>query len=78
MLREAKKLTLGQAAERVGIAISTLSGYEREDKHPSYFVLMKLARMYNVSTDYLLGMNEKRTLDVTGLSDSEIPPPLPQ
>ena len=71
-LRETKKLTQKQAADRVGIAISTLSGYELEEKHPSYFILMKLARLYNVTTDYLIGMTKSRTLDVTGLSDKEI------
>ncbi len=71
-LRISKNLTQKQVAERLGIAISTLSGYELEEKHPSYFVLMKLARLYDVSTDYLIGMTEKRNIDVTGLSEKEI------
>lgn len=71
-LRETKKLTQKQAADRIGIAVSTLSGYELEEKHPSYFILMKLARLFNVTTDYLIGMTDNRTLDVTGLSDKEI------
>ena len=71
-LRKSKKLTQKQAADRIGIAISTLSGYEMEEKHPSYFILMKLARLYNVSVDYLIGMTENRTLDVSGLTEKEI------
>lgn len=71
-LRIAKNLTQKQVSERLGIAISTLSGYELEEKHPSYFVLMKLARLYDVSTDYLIGMNENRNIDVTGLEEKEI------
>lgn len=71
-LRISKNLTQKQVAERLGIAISTLSGYELEEKHPSYFILMKLARLYDVSTDYLIGMTEKRNIDVTGLSEKEI------
>lgn len=71
-LRISKNLTQKQVAERLGIAISTLSGYELEEKHPSYFVFMKLARLYDVSTDYLIGMTEKRNIDVTGLSEKEI------
>lgn len=71
-LRISKKLTQKQVSERLGIAISTLSGYELEEKHPSYYVLMKLARLYDVSTDYLIGMTEKRNIDVTGLSEKEI------
>jgi transcriptional regulator with XRE-family HTH domain len=71
-LRISKKLTQKQVADRLGIAVSTLSGYELEEKHPSYFTLMKLARLYNVSTDYLIGMTDKRNLDVTGLDEREI------
>lgn len=71
-LRISKNLTQKQVAERLGIAISTLSGYELEEKHPSYFVLMKLARLYDVSTDYLIGMTGKRNIDVTGLSEKEV------
>lgn len=71
-LRNSKNLTQKQVSERLGIAVSTLSGYELEEKHPSYFVLMKLARLYDVTTDYLIGMAEKRSIDVTGLSEREI------
>ena len=34
--------------------------------------MIKLARIFHVSTDYLLGMTDKRNIDVTGLSDDEI------
>ena len=71
-LRTSKGLTQKQVAERIGIAMSTLSGYELEDKHPSYFTLMKLARLYGVTTDYLLGMEETRQIDVSGLDEHEI------
>lgn len=33
---------------------------------------MKLAEYFGVSTDFLLGFEEKRTLDVTGLSLEEV------
>ena len=34
--------------------------------------MIKLARIFHVSTDYLLGLTEKRSIDVTGLTDEEI------
>lgn len=71
-LRKAKALTQKQIAERVGIAVSTLSGYELEEKHPSYSTLKKLAQLYGVSTDYLVGMNETRSIDVSELNDREV------
>lgn len=71
-LRLEKKLTQKQVADRIGLAVSAVSSYESGSRYPSYDVLVKLARIFHVSTDYLLGMTDKRNLDVTGLYDDEI------
>lgn len=71
-LRMEKKLTQKQVADRIGLAISAVSSYESNNRYPSYEVLIKLARIFHVSTDYLLGMTDKRNIDVTGLDDEEI------
>lgn len=71
-LRLEKKLTQKQVADRIGLAISAVSSYESGCRYPSYEVLVQLARIFHVTTDYLLGMTDKRNIDVTGLDDSEI------
>lgn len=71
-LRIEKKLTQKQVADRIGLAISAVSSYESGYRYPSYDVLVKLAHIFHVSTDYLLGMTDKRNIDVTGLTDNEI------
>lgn len=71
-LRQSKQLTLKQVSERVGVSISVLSAYEVEDRHPSYHILLKLATLYDVSTDYLIGREQARSLNVDGLSEREI------
>ena len=71
-LRKNHKLTQKQVAERIGVSKSVLSGYELEDRHPSYDVLLKIATLYNVTCDFLIGKSSERTLDVTGLNESEI------
>lgn len=71
-LRIEKKLTQKQVADRIGLAISAVSSYESGTHYPSYDVLVKLARIFHVSTDYLLGMTDTRNVDVTGLNDNEI------
>lgn len=71
-LRLEKKLTQKQVADRIGLAISAVSSYESGSRYPSYDVLVKLARIFHVSTDYLLGMTDKRNLDVSGLCDDEV------
>lgn len=71
-LRIEKHLTQKQVADRIGLAISAVSSYESGTRYPSYDVLVKLARIYHVSTDYLLGITDTRNIDVTGLNDNEI------
>ena len=71
-LRTDKKMTQKQVADRIGLAISAVSSYESGTRYPSYDVLVRLAHIFRVSTDYLLGMTDKRNIDVTGLDDDEI------
>ncbi len=35
-------------------------------------MLIKLSYIFNVSTDYLLGISKKQYLDITGLQDNQI------
>lgn len=64
--------TQKQIAERLGVAISAVSSYESGVRYPTYDSLIKLARIFRVSTDYLLGIESpQNTLDVSGLSDEE-------
>lgn len=70
-LRKQKRLTQKQVADRIGLAISAVSSYEAGTRYPSYDVLIKLARIYHVSTDYLLGMTDKKELDISGLNNEE-------
>lgn len=71
-LRLEKNLTQKQIADRIGLAVSAVSSYESGSRYPSYDVLVKLSRIFHVSTDYLLGITDKRNVDVTGLNDNEI------
>ena len=71
-LRIERKLTQKQIADQIGLAVSAISSYESGSRYPSYDVLVKLAHIFQVSTDYLLGMTDKRNIDVTGLDDNEI------
>lgn len=71
-LRIENKMTQKQVADRIGLAISAVSSYESGSRYPSYDVLIKLANMFHVSTDYLLNMTSKRTIDISDLSEDEI------
>ncbi|HBA47710.1 MAG TPA: XRE family transcriptional regulator [Lachnospiraceae bacterium] len=71
-LRSGRNLSLKQVSDRLGIAVSSLSSYELNEKNPSYRNLLKLARLYGVSCDYLLGNDTHSALDVYGLTEQEI------
>ena len=71
-LRQNKKMTQKQVADRLGLAISAVSSYESGTRYPSYEALIKLAAMFHVSTDYLLGITGRTSIDVTGLDPEEI------
>jgi len=58
-LRVESKLTLERLAEKTSISRSALRNYEnKEDKDIGHTNLLILAKFYNVSTDYLLGMTD--------------------
>ena len=59
-------------ADKVGVAKSVVSFYESGDRFPSYDVLIKISRIFNVTTDYLLGVERERMLDVSELSEDDI------
>lgn len=71
-LRIERNLTQKQLAEMAGVAISAISSYESGNRYPSYDVLISFSRIFHVSTDYLLGLDKLRTLDISGLNDDEI------
>ena len=72
MLRNGQKMTQQQLAIRLGVAKSVVSYYESGDRFPSYDVLIKIARTFHVTTDYLLDIERRRVLDVSDLSEEQI------
>lgn len=72
LLRKGRNLTQKQLADMLGVAVSAISSYESGIRYPSYDGLIRLARIFHVSTDYLLGLNNTRTVDISGLDEKEI------
>ena len=49
-----------------------VSSYELGTRFPPYPTLVKIASLYGVSTDYLLGVHQHKSLNVDGLSDENV------
>ena len=63
-------LTLEQLAEQTGLSRAALGSYESDDfKDISHYAVIKLARFYGVTADYLLGLSEIKNHSNAELND---------
>ncbi len=69
-LRVERGLTLEQLAEQTGLSKSALGSYEADEyKDISHYALIKLAKFYGVTADYLLGLTETKNHPNAELAD---------
>ncbi len=71
-LRLRDEMTQAQLSQKLGLTKSVISAYETGLRLPSYDVLIHIAQIFKVSTDYLLGVEHKQEIDLSGLSQAEI------
>ena len=67
-LRQKAGLTQKDLASKVGVTKSVISYYELSERSPSPEMLIKLAAVFHVSTDFLLGFQKQDTIDLSGLN----------
>lgn len=69
-LRKARKMTQQELANRAGVTKGAVCNWEKDNIQPSLEMLVRLASIFSVSTDYLLGLDngEGVYIDATGLS----------
>lgn len=71
-LRTQNNYTQVQLAQKLDLTKSVISAYETGLRLPSYDVLINIAKIFKVSTDYLLGMDNRQEIDLSGLTPEEI------
>ncbi|MBE6584668.1 MAG: helix-turn-helix transcriptional regulator [Ruminococcaceae bacterium] len=72
-LRLEEGLTQQQLADRIGVTKSVVSYYELQERYPSPEVLTKLASIFHVTTDSLLGIERSgNSIDLSGLDEEDI------
>ena len=71
-LREQKGLTQSTLARKIGITRSSVNAWEMGISTPSTQYLIQLAEIFNVSTDYLLGLEATSTISTDGLNEEDI------
>ena len=70
-LREASHLTQTELAKKLNITRSSVNAWEMGISVPSTTYLIELALLFHVSTDFLLGLEQNNTIDISTLSERE-------
>lgn len=71
-LRTQREISQAALAALLGVSKSVISSYETGVHLPPYDILIRIARIFGVSTDYLLGAPGGRTVNVDGLTDTQV------
>lgn len=71
-LREARGWTQAELARRLNITRNGVNSWEQGLSMPSPVCLVDLAKLFSVSTDYLLGVERLETVNVTGLDEKDV------
>jgi transcriptional regulator with XRE-family HTH domain len=70
-LRKNKHLSQTQVAKRLSLTRASISGYENNLASPSIDVLVKLALLYGVTTDYILGLDNRKVIVLDDISERD-------
>lgn len=68
-LRKAHNYSQVQLAQKLDVSKQTVSNWENNNILPSIEMLIKISTFFSVSTDYLLELNDRQYIEITGLSD---------
>lgn len=71
-LRDEKQLTQTELAKQLGITRSSVNAWEMGISTPSTQYLVELSHIFKISTDYLLGIDEKASISTKGLTDDDV------
>lgn len=67
ILRQARGLSQVELAKILGVTKQSVSNWENDNIQPSIDMLKRIAQVFSVSTDYLLGLDMGEHIDVSGL-----------
>lgn len=71
-LRSNKRLSQVELASKLCVTKQSVSNWENENIMPSIEMLIRIAEIFGVTTDFLLGLSEKHMLNTDGLTELQI------
>lgn len=70
-LREKRNLSQTQVAAYLSVTRSAVSNYEGNLSYPSADILSRLAILYHTTTDYILGLENRKVIVLDGLEPDQ-------
>lgn len=59
-LRQEKRLIQDELAKKLNISRNTITRYENGTRQPNINTVKKIAELFDISTDYLLGISDRK------------------
>ncbi|MBQ4601490.1 MAG: helix-turn-helix transcriptional regulator [Clostridia bacterium] len=71
-LRTARNISQVELARMLGVTKQSVSNWENDNIQPSIDMLIKISKVFSVPSDYLLSLDDRKFIEVTGLSPEVI------
>lgn len=71
-LRISHHMNQVEFAKKLNVTKQSVSNWENNNIQPSIDMLVKIAQTFSVSTDYLLGLDNKKRIEITHLDDEQL------
>ncbi len=71
-LRTDQGLTQQELGKHIGVSKAVVSKYETGIGYPTLDTLIQIAEYFGVTTDFLLGIEHGKVIDVTDLTNEEV------
>ena len=71
-LRLARNLSQVDLAKSLGVTKQSISNWENNNIQPSIDMLIRVSDFFHVSTDYILGLEQRKYIEISGLTDRQL------
>lgn len=71
-LRISRNMTQASVAKKLGITRAGVNAWEMGISTPSTQYIIKLSLLFDISSDYILGLQQTSTINVSELSEQEV------